>query len=311
MLLASPFQPVSPQELKISNLFVTTVIIAFIIFCLVTGILIYCTLRFRARGDQDEPHQQFGIEKLELAWTAAPALLLVGLYIYTVITVNAAQPVATGNYHNDLVIVGHQWWWEIQYPGANVVTANKIHLQVGKRYLVALQSADVIHDVWIPELGGKMDNVPGQTNHMWLEADKPGTYLGQCAEYCGTEHAWMLLRAIAQPKAQYEAWLHDQQQKAATPAGGPAARGAQLFSQLSCASCHAIFGTPYHQRIGPDLTHVGSRQTLAAGRLMNTVAGMSEWLTDPQVYKPGTLMPDAQLSPTEVKELTAYLESLK
>lgn len=307
----SPFQAVSPQELHISNIFVVTMIMASLIFLIIVVAVTYFCIRYRARPDQGEPSQLFGKKQFDISWTVIPALMLLGLYIFTYITVNETQPVATGNYHDDMVIIGHQWWWEIKYPGTNVVTANEIHLEVGKRYLVAVQSADVIHDVWFPQLGGKMDDVPGQTNHMWLEADKPGTYYGQCAEYCGTEHAWMLLRAIAQPKAQYDAWLHDQEQPAKVPAGGLAAQGASLFAQLSCANCHAIYGTPYHERVGPDLTHIGSRETIGAGVLANTPANMALWLHEPQVIKPNSHMPDLQLTPSQLNALTAYLEGLK
>lgn len=310
MLTNSPLNPASPQELTISNLFTVTLGIAAIIFALVVGLLLYSAVRFRARPDQAEPYQEFGRPHLEIAWTVAPALLLAVLFVFTVIGMNASQPSAARG-GDDLVVIGHQWWWEIRYPRSGVVTANEIHLPVGKRLLVALQSADVVHNLWLPQLGGKMDLVPGQTNHIWLEADRPGTYFGACSEFCGTDHAWMLIRAIAEPQAQFDAWERRQRQNATPPVTGLAAQGARIFGQLTCASCHAISGTPYQMRVGPDLSHVGSRQTLAAGLLANTPANMARWLRDPQSLKPGSHMPDLQLSDTQVRALTTYLEGLR
>ena len=224
----------------------------------------------------------------------------------------------------DVVVIGHQWWWEIRYPRTGATTANEIHLPVGKRVLVALQSADVVHNLWLPQLGGKMQMIPGQTDYMWLEADAPGTYLGACSEFCGSEHAWMLLRAIAQPTAQFDAWQRLQLRPAARPtvgtvvlhrdgqsvAGDPA-RGLALFAGLSCASCHAISGTAYQAMIGPSLTHMGGRQTLAAGRLTNTLANMEAWLRDPQALKPGAHMPNLNLDRSQIRDLTVYLEGLR
>jgi cytochrome c oxidase subunit 2 len=310
MLNPSPLNPVSPQGLTISTLFVVTLLIAAAIFALVVALLLYTAIRFRARPGQPEPYQQFGLPRLEVAWTVAPALVLAVLFVFTVISMNASQPSAAHG-SADLVVIGHQWWWEILYPHAGVVTANEIHLPAGKRYLVALQSADVIHSLWLPQLNGKMDLVPGQTNYMWLEADRPGVYTGACAEFCGVQHAWMLVRAIVQPQAQFDAWQRQQLHKALTPSGGLAAQGAQLFGQLSCANCHAISGTPYQARIGPDLSHVGSRQTLASGLLVNTPANMARWLRNPQAVKPGSHMPNLQLSTGQVGALTSYLEGLE
>ncbi|HVA88862.1 MAG TPA: cytochrome c oxidase subunit II [Chloroflexota bacterium] len=304
------FNPVSPQELGISNLFIVTLIIAAIIFALVCGLLLYAVVRFRARPGQPEPYQQFGIPRLEIAWTTIPAVLLIVLFVFTVRVMNASQP-SSAQGGDDIVVIGHQWWWEIRYPRSGVVTANEIHLPVGKRMLVRLESADVIHSLWLPQLGGKIDLVPGQSNHMWLEADKPGTYLGACSEYCGAEHAWMLIRAIAQTPAQFAAWQRRQLRPASSPIGAAAVAGSALFGQITCSSCHAIYGAHFQATIGPDLTHVGSRETLAAGLLANTPANMALWLHNPDALKPGVRMPNLKLSATQVQELTAYLEELK
>ncbi len=311
MIVLSAFSPLSPQALAISNLFVAILVIMAAIFALVTGILLYVIVRYRARPGQGEPRQNFGDTKLEITWTAAPLLLLVVVFFFTIHTMAAADP-ATHGRAPDLDVIGHQWWWEVRYPGSGAITANEIHLPVGRRMLVRLDSGDVIHNLWFPELGPKMDLVPGQTNYMWLEADKPGTYLGACAEFCGTEHAWMRLRAIAEPPAQFAAWQRHQLQPAARPAGGETARGGALFSQLTCISCHAISGVGGPtEGIAPNLTHFGERQTLAAGLFANTPANLAIWLRDPQEAKPGNHMPNMQLPEIQVHALTVYLESLK
>ena len=309
MFTDSPFNPVSPQAHSISNLFVVTLIVMGMVILLVTSLVLYAAVRFRARPGRAEPKQQFGIPRLEIGWTVATALVLMVFFGFTVTVMNSVEP--SDAHGGAIVVIGHQWWWEVRYPGTGVVTANEIHLPVGQRMLVSVTSDDVIHDLWLPQLGGKMDLVPGQTNHMYLEADQAGTYFGACAEFCGAEHAWMYVRAIAQPPAQYQAWLNQQKQADALPASGLAAAGAKLFSQLSCAACHVIYGTTAQAQIGPNLSHVGSRQTLAAGLLSNTAANMAAWIRDPQALKPGTHMPDLQLSSQQVSILTAYLESLK
>ncbi len=312
MIVLSAFSPLSPQALAISNLFVAILVIMAAIFALVTGILLYVVVRYRARPGQGEPRQNLGNTRLEVTWTVAPILLLVVVFFFTVGAMRAADP-GGDQRHPDLVVIGHQWWWEVRYPATGVVTANEIHLPVGRRLFVRLDSGDVIHNLWFPELGPKMDLVPGQTNYISLQADRVGVYQGACAEFCGVEHAWMRLRAIAQPPDQFAAWQRDQLQRAAAPpAGGQAARGAALFAQLTCISCHAISGVGGPtEGIAPNLTHVGSRQTLAAGLLANTAASMALWLRDPQAAMPGNHMPNLQLSGAQVGALTAYLEGLR
>ena len=200
------------------------------------------------------------------------------------------------NKANDLLIVAHQWWWEVRYSGTDIVTANEIHIPVDQPQQIGLRSADVIHDFWVPELGRKMDIIPGTENRVWIAADSPGIYYGACAEYCGKEHAWMRIRVIAQSPADFAQWEHEQEQVPGIPESGLAGQGAQYFQQLSCASCHTIRGTTANARIGPDLTHVASRETLAAGRLDNTPANLSAWLLDPELIKPGCKMPNLHLS---------------
>jgi cytochrome c oxidase subunit 2 len=307
--LSSPFSPISPQERDISHLFIGVLIVGGVVFALVTGLVIYAAIRYRHRaGDDTEPRQEFGRPKLEIVWTAVPVVLLAVIFGFTVSTMRAASPGPNGQ-QPDLIVTGYQWWWGVQYPQAGVVTANEIHLPAGKRTLLRLDSADVIHDFWVPQLGRKMDMIPGKTNYLWVEPETPGTYLGACAEYCGAEHAWMLVRVIVQPQAEYDAWLKAQALPQPAPNGGDAARGAQVFQQLTCASCHAIAGTQAGAQVGPNLTHLGSRETIGAGVLTNTPENLATWLRDPQAVKPQNHMPNLQLSEDDIRALVVYLES--
>lgn len=306
----SPFTPNSPLAAATSNLFIFILIIAGAVFALVAFLLIFSIIRFRSRGETQEPAQISGNTRLEIVWTIVPILTLGIVFVYMLQVMGLTLPGDTSK-QPDLIIVGHQWWWEIHYPDSGVVTANEIHLEVGKKYLVQLESADVIHDLWLPELGTKMDLVPGLKNHMYLQADKTGLFEGTCAEYCGTQHAWMRIRAIVQSQEDFNTWISSQQKTAAIPAAGKAAQGAQLFQQLACKSCHTISGTSAQANIGPDLSHLASRQTIAAGVLDNTPQNLSDWLRDPQAVKPGNHMPDFGLSDPQIEELVAYLETLK
>jgi cytochrome c oxidase subunit II len=201
---------------------------------------------------------------------------------------------------------------------SGVVTANEIHVPVGRRLLVGVEATDVIHDFWVPELARKVDAVPGHPNHVWMTVTAPGTYTGACAEYCGTQHAWMRLRVIAQPEADFDAWLAHQAEPAAAPREEAAARGARAFRDHTCASCHTIMITSITSmpeasppRIGPDLTHLASRATLAAGAIENTPATLARWIEDPDAIKPGSHMPNLHLGPGEVRDLVAYFEALR
>jgi cytochrome c oxidase subunit II len=306
--------PISPLAQASVDLFNLSLAISTVIVLFVAGLVLYMIPRFRSRGS-GEPRQDFGNRKLEIAWTIVPFVLLAIVLGFALPTMGQ-QEVETSkaggpSLQPDVVVTGRQWWWEVRYPASGVAAANEIHLPVGKRILVELVGGDVIHDLWIPQLGPKMDAVPGQPNWLWLQAQQPGTYQGVCAEYCGTEHAWMLVRAIAMAPAEYTAWLTANTQPATTPTGGNAARGAQLFTQRTCISCHAIAGTAAQALAGPNLTHVASRQILAAGVLENNPENMARWLRNPQEVKPGNHMPNVRLSEDEVRDLTAYMETLR
>jgi len=310
MHLPSPFNPSSPHALATAHLFIIVLWLMAAIFVLVTGLVLYIAWHYRRRPEQSEPRQVFGNTTLEIAWTVVPTLLLVLIFGLTVNTMSTVDP-PVAQEQADLRVIGHQWWWEVRYLKSGAVTANEIHLPVGRQMLVQLEAADVIHDFWVPELARKIDMIPGHPNHLWLRADHAGIYLGACAEFCGMEHAWMRFRVIAQSPAEFEAWERDQLENASSPDLPEARQGARLFQEKTCVSCHAIAGTPATARIGPDLTHVASRQMLAAERVDNTPATLAQWLAGPQALKPGSLMPNLQLTPDEVQLLVAYLETLR
>jgi cytochrome c oxidase subunit 2 len=311
MSLTSPLAPMSPQAQTLADVFYLVLIISAVIFAVVIGLVLYIAVRYRSRPGSAEPPPNFGVRNLELVWTFVPVLIVAGLFVVTLRTMRAVDPPAPPERQPDLVVIGHQWWWEARYPATGVVTANEIHLPVGKRLLMRLESADVIHDFWVPRLGRKIDAVPGHPNQMWIEVGTPGTYLGACSEFCGVQHAWMRLMIIAQPQGAFDAWQEAQQQRPAPPATARVAQGAELFRQLACGSCHAVAGTAAQARIGPDLTHLASRRTLGAGVLENTRANLARWLRNPQAVKTGSYMPDFSLTHTEVEQLVAYLETLK
>jgi cytochrome c oxidase subunit 2 len=212
-------------------------------------------------------------------------------------------------------IVGHQYWWEIQYPDSIaqniVVTANELHIPAGKEIVLELASRDVIHSFWVPSLAGKKDLLPGYTRSLWFRADTAGVYRGQCAEFCGLEHAKMGLLVIAESQQRYDEWIKAQQAPGAEPTDSLAVRGKAVFLGTSCAMCHSIGGTSAGAQLGPDLTHIASRRTIAAGSLPNTEANLSSWISDPQQIKPGTIMPATKLNPRDLKALVAYLRQLQ
>ena len=228
------FNPASPEGKAISDLFFAVLVICGVILAIVTGVVAYNLVRSRARPGAGEPRQVFGNRRLEILWTVVPFLVLVWIFALTVQAMRLSDPGTARP--PDLTVIGHQWWWEVRYAKSGVVTANEIHIPVGEKLSVRLESADVIHDFWAPQLGRKMDMIPEWTNHIWLEADRPGTYLGACAEYCGAEHAWMRFLVIAQPLSDFTAWAAHQAQPAPAPASGPEKRGRQLFLQMTCVN---------------------------------------------------------------------------
>jgi cytochrome c oxidase subunit 2 len=240
-------------------------------------------------------------------------VVLIACAVWTMFTVAAvAMPASAANL--TLHVTASQWWWDVRYhyrdPAKTFDVANEIHVPVGTPVKFELESIDVIHSFWIPQLGGKTDVIPGQTNVMWLQADRPGVYRGQCGEYCGAQHAHMAMVVIADPPAEFAAWSERQRTDAATPSGEDAARGAQAFVG-SCGACHRVRGTEAGGILGPDLTHLMSRRTIAAGLLPNTPGYLSAWIADAQSLKPGARMPTLALSGRDLHEVVSYLETLK
>jgi cytochrome c oxidase subunit 2 len=208
-------------------------------------------------------------------------------------------------------VIGKQWFWEFRYPGAGAVTANELHVPVHTRVNVVGTTADVIHSFWVPELNRKIDLIPGRRNRVTLDADRTGVFRGQCAEFCGLQHAHMAVLVFVQSRRDFESWLANLAKPAREPAGAKARRGRELFLSESCSGCHQVQGTSARGRIGPDLTHVATRTMLASGTIPNTPASLADWIRDPQHFKPGNKMPALELSENDIGALVAYLEGLK
>jgi cytochrome c oxidase subunit 2 len=241
-----------------------------------------------------------------------PIVVLSGLFgVGNLAVMPATDAPAPSSTRLTIQIVGHQWFWEVRYPGRPAVTANEVHIPTDTRINVVATTADVIHSLWVPQLNRKIDTIPGQRNRVLWYADRPGSYRGQCAEFCGLQHAHMAMSVVAQPPAQFQAWLRRQSEPAATPTSDAARHGEQLFLDNACAACHTIRGTDARGKIGPDLTHVASRATLAALMIRNTPENLQYWITDPQHIKPGAKMPGLDLSGNDFSALRAYLEGLR
>ena len=282
-------------------------VIAALIFAGVLVALVVFTVRYRDPR-RDQAPQIHGHRSLEIVWTAVPLALLAVVFVLSLVTLGQIGQGATfGSLEPPVTVsvVGHQWWFEFRYANG-AVSANELHIPAGVRIELDLASSDVIHDLWVPELGAKSDVIPGQRNVMRLFTARAGTFAGACAEFCGLEHAWMRVVVIAEPRADFERWIAAQ--AAPTTASG---RGLEVLRSNACASCHVVQGQLAGTAIGPDLTHVGSRRTLAGGVLANTADAMRAWIADPQRYKPGALMPRVPLSAADLDAVVAYLWSLK
>ena len=306
----SIFDAASPQARSIRDLTTGYIVAAMGILLLVVALTIYICIKYRAKPGDKTPEQKTTKRKLEYVMIGVPFLLVMFFFFWSVRTMSAVLP-DQGSHKPDIIITGHQWWWEAAYPGTKVVTANEIHLPVGKTILLQLKAGDVIHDWWVPALGGKMDMIPGMNNHLWITIDKPGDYEGACAEFCGQQHAWMRIKVVAQTQAGYSQWLSAHALPAIIPADTLARAGSALFMKASCASCHHIAGTVANGLEGPDLTHFASRKTMLAGLMDNTPDNVTKWITDPQKIKPGAHMPRFIFAADSIKVLTAYLTSLK
>ncbi|MDQ1470557.1 MAG: cytochrome c oxidase subunit [Bryobacterales bacterium] len=310
------FEPFATPAAAERDIGLFVMLITAAIFVAVCALLISTMIRFRRKPEDDErqePPQVYGSNQIEIAWTFIPLLIifvLIGVTARVIAVVQGANP---GPAPVRARIIGHQWWFEVQFPELGVATANEIHVPVagssGPATMFQLESVDVIHSFWVPQLAGKLDMVPNRANTLWIDPTEPGTYLGNCAEYCGTQHANMLLRVTVEPKDEFLAWAAAQ--KASINVNTQDVEGRQVFESLSCVNCHAVRGTPANGKFGPDLTHVGSRQTIASGMIPNTPQNLRAWVNDAQEMKPGVLMPNMKLTKQELDSVVSYLVSLK
>jgi cytochrome c oxidase subunit 2 len=296
-------QPSSPQALAIHGLSVGMLWLSVAIFSLITLLIFFALWRSRRLPEDHLPERIHGKTKLEVLWVVIPLLIVLTLFFFTVRTMHAIDPGADPG-EPDIVITGHQWWWEIEYPKRGIRTANEIHIPVGKKLLLRLEAADVIHSFWVPALNYKMDLIPGHSNYLYLQADKPGVYPGVCAEFCGLQHAGMRITVVAEPETEFLAWQEKLSQPTAAALEGPAAEGFRLYTERTCITCHSTAA-------GPDLKQIALRRTLGSGVMENNRENLIQWLMDPHRFKPGSLMPNLGLTYAEAAALTDYLRGGK
>ena len=306
----------SPDGRAIAGLLINYGLLAFVVLAVVAGLVFYLSYRYAARPNDDFDFREAQDEGgLEIKFAVTVTLMVIGLGYYGLTITWGIDDVPQTDPKPDLRIIGHQWWWEVRYPNpageGEIVTANVAYIPTGKRLLVALESADVVHDWWVAGLGRKMDAIPGRTNYFYMQADAEDSHEGACNEFCGAQHAWMRIRVVAQSPEKHQAWLEHQAQPAVAPTTEGAIAGATLFQEKSCASCHAIRGTAADVNIGPDLTHLASRPTILSGKMDYSKANLRAWLNDPQQEKPGAHMPRFLFSETELDQLTEYLDGMK
>ena len=316
--LSSPtniFAPASTPAHSIFGLSLFVLAVTGAIFAIVFSLLVYAVAKFR-RGNDDgrEPPQVYGSNQVELAWTVIPILIVVALFMATARVIADIQKASPSANAVEVVAIGHQFWWEYRYPSLGVVTANELHVPVSDPghptpTFIKLLSADTDHSFWVPRLAGKTDLIPNHPNSTWIDPHEAGLYLGQCAQYCGTQHAKMLLRVYVQPREEFNRWVQSQTQPAHM--NSDASEGQRVFETTACIDCHAVAGTVANGRFGPDLTHLMSRETIAAGAAANTHDNLRLWIRKPDAIKPGSLMPAMELSDRELDAVTAYLETLR
>jgi cytochrome c oxidase subunit 2 len=317
--VSSIFAPVSTPAAKEADLAKMVLVLSAVVFVVVGGLIAYSVVRFRAPAGKHEaePAQVYGSAQVEAAWTVVPLIIILVLMLATGRVIYEIQAAPQPPNAVEATVVGRQWWWEIRYPKLGVVTANELHVPVSdsltrRPTFLTLESADVAHSFWVPRIAGKTDLIPNRTTYMWVDPGEPGTYLGACAEYCGTQHTLMLLRIVAEPPEQFARWVEQQRQPAPTPPADPsAAAGRRIFLGTICSSCHAVAGTVASARYGPDLTHLMSRQTLGAGVAPNTRERLRAWVRNPHDLKRGVLMPPMQLDDKYEDQLVDYLLTLR
>lgn len=304
----STLSPGGPKADSVATLWWVLFWISVVVSVAVIAMMLWAVL-FRRRVDTKVRHDS-GQRFVFVLGVAIPAMILIATFGLSVggIARNADPPTPT---QVTIEVTAHRWWWEARYPEAGVVTANEIHVPARTPVRLRLKTADVIHSFWVPELMPKVDMLPRRVNETWLSADQPGVYRGQCAEYCGVQHANMAFYVVAQPPAEFAAWLNQQAQPAQEPDTEQERLGREVIETSTCATCHTVRGTSADGTLGPELTHVGSRDHLAAGAIPNTFGHMSGWVSNSQTVKPGNRMPPQQLSPDELRAVVTYLQSLQ
>jgi cytochrome c oxidase subunit II len=314
--IPSIFKPESTPADSIFRLSLLVLSITGLIFAVVFSLLVYSVVKYRRRGADDgrEPPQVYGSNQVELAWTVIPVLIVLVLFLATARVIHSIQDARKPSGAIEVIAIGHQFWWEFRYPALGVVTANELHVPVSdpadsSPTFITLLSADTDHSFWVPRLAGKTDLIANRVNHTWIDPHETGLYLGQCAQYCGIQHAKMLLRVYVDSREQFDQWVEAERKPAV--AGGTAEEGRRIFETTACVNCHAVSGTVANGRFGPDLTHLMSRDTIASGAAPNTPDNLRTWIQDPDSIKPGSLMPAMQLSEKDLDALTAYLETLR
>jgi cytochrome c oxidase subunit 2 len=311
----SIFSPASTPADSIHHLSLFVLTICGLIFLFVAGLLLYSVVKFRRASDDDnrEPAQIYGSNRMELAWTVIPVLIVVVLFLATARVIHAVQDARFPPDTIEVTAVGHQFWWEFKYPQQGFITANELHVPVSDASRptpthITLLSADTDHSFWVPQLAGKTDLIPNRQNSTWIEPHDAGVYVGQCAQYCGTQHAKMLLRVVVEPRADFERWMANQRSPARQT--DSVAQGRRIFESTACVNCHAVSGTHARGTFGPDLTHLMSRDTIAAGAAPLTPDNLRRWIMNPDTFKPGSKMPAMQLRPDELDAVAAYLQTL-
>ena len=312
----SSLDPAGIQAERVEGLWWFMLVVATVVFVLVNGAMLYAisARAQRGPGTVDEARRERGIT---LSIGAATVATVVTLFVFLIVNFSTERALASlpGDQAVSVKVTGFQWWWEIEYidsiASRRVVTANELHIPVGAPIKIELESHDVIHSFWVPRLHGKLDLVPGHRNVLWLRADSAGVYRGQCAEFCGHQHAKMAITVVAESRADFDAWLAHQRQPAPEPATAQQERGRDVFLEHTCLMCHTIRGTPAGGSTAPDLTHLASRGTIAAGTLPNTRGNLGGWIVNPHSIKPGVKMPANSLSSSDLQSLLSYLESLR
>jgi cytochrome c oxidase subunit II len=310
------FRPQSTPANSILHLSVLVLAITALIFVIVFSLLVYAVAKFRKRTEDDgrEPAQVYGSNQVELAWTVIPTLIVLVLFLATARVIHSIQDAPKPPRAIEVIAIGHQFWWEFRYPALGVVTANELHVPVSNPAnstptFLTLLSADTDHSFWVPRLAGKTDLIPNHPNHTWIDPQETGLYLGQCAQYCGTQHAKMLLRVYVDSPEQFKQWVEEQKRPAV--GNDAVAEGRRIFETTACVNCHAVAGSVANGRFGPDLTHLMSRDTIASGVASNNRENLRAWIQSPDSIKPGSLMPAMQLTDHDLDALTAYLVTLR